>query len=323
MTDITESAINAVAHLARTGDRAHILPVENDRTILVAPVDKTITDITDKIRADAERPRHRSGTVVLQEMNSFISFVRRMAVRPQTVLFGDTEKNRIEAIFDHHDPIAVPSPESSDGTTAGDEWNVDDPFPDWGRYRASYAFPLSKTWQAWRGANLKAQTQEQLAIFLEENLVDVLPASEMDQDPQIKQAVDQLGLKVADPLRLLELSRNFRIVTNETASEALALSSGETELHYRSEQRGVDNAGTKIVVPTAFLVALPVFEGGAMYRLLVRLRTRRIDGAHSFIFDIYRLERTQEKAFADECRDIAVRADVPLFFGVPPTPAAP
>ena len=197
------------------------------------------------------------------------------------------------------------------------------PAPDWGRYRASYAFPLSKTWQAWRGANLKAQTQEQLAIFLEENLVDVLPASEMDQDPQIKQAVDQLGLKVADPLRLLELSRNFRIVTNETASEALALSSGETELHYRSEQRGVDNAGTKIVVPTAFLVALPVFEGGAMYRLLVRLRTRRMDGGHRFIFDIYRLERTQEKAFADECRDIAARADVPLFFGVPPAPAAP
>lgn len=382
MSDMNHDVVTAIADLARQGTKptAHEL---GGRLFIATPDGVDLADLTDKLRADAKTPRHRSGTTEILSLESFVSFTRRFAERPRSVLFANPGENSITAIFDHHDPLdaAGPEPEYAEvGETApGGEVSVDvkveaapaaatasdlaaaseaaeraadklvavlpddvrdmlrtaaerivkasfapmdeGPQPRWGRHRAKYAFPVSKPWTTWTATNNKPMSQEQLAIFIEENLVDVQPDDGGDEG--LRKVIDQTRLVVADPLRLLEMSREFRVVGAEEGGESVTLSTGETEISFKTKITTTDASGARVVVPTAFVVALPAFEGGALYRLLVRLRTRRREGRNSFTFDIYRLERTKELAFQEECEGISKRADVPLFFGVAPSPQTP
>lgn len=327
MSTLTAEAIDRIVSLARTKPMYDLVAID-ERTWLMFPEGQQQHDITTALREDADTPRRVAGNVELYDMTSFVEFVRRMADRPRTVLFGDQVKSLVTAIFDHHDPRqeqrllteSLP-PLGDDGTPQPAparlaEVATANPQPRWGAYRASYAFPQSKPWKTWTERNLKPMSQEELAIFLEENLVDVLP--DAGGDETILKAIQQLGLVVADPLRLLDMSRTFRITSTEEGAESTTLASGETELVYKQTQKATDAAGNRTVVPTAFVVALPVFEGGAAYRLLVRLRTRKREQRHSFTFDIYQLARTQQAAFQGECLTLSQAIEVPLFFGAAP-----
>jgi hypothetical protein len=382
MSDMNQDVVTAIAALARQGSKptAHEL---SGRSFIATPDGVAISDLTDRIRADAKTPRHRSGTTQLLSLESFVSFTRRFAERPRSVLFGNQGENTITAIFDHHDPLngAVPEPEFAEvGETApGGEVSVDvtveaapaaattadlaaageaaeraaeklaaalpddvrdmlrtaaerivkasfapkdeGPQPRWGRHRATYAFPVSKAWETWTGKHGRRMTQLELAVFIEENLVDVQPDD--GGDLGLRKVIEQTGLIVADPIRLLEMSREFRVNGTEEGGESNVLSTGETQITFKTTVTATDSSGARVTVPTAFVLALPVFEGGALYRLLVRLRTRRQEGKNVFIFDIYRLDRTKETAFQEECEGISARTQVPLFFGVAPSPQTP
>lgn len=338
MDSLTPDTIEKLLSLAQNPKTLEV----DGRTFVMVPHGWVATDVTPKLRRDEPTPRERRGAVVLNDIPSFTAFVNRMQTPPTTVLFADQTARKITSVFDYHDPMQVqitaampwqPSAEDEDDVkaritlgpsgeivlmpAAGDtELNLN-ASPNWGHFRAHYEFPLSRQWKIWTDQNSKLMKQAAFAQFIEDNLMDVMLGTQGDSG--IEHAVQQLGLVVADPMRLLSVSRSLKITSEESIVSAVNLASGEIEISYLDKQTASDRVtGEKLVLPTAFVIAIPVFEGGAAYRLLVRLRTRKESNAMHLGFDIYQLARSEHDAFATECQAIAANTDLPLFYGVQP-----
>ena len=67
----------------------------------------------------------------------------------------------------------------------------------------------------------------------------------------------------------------------------------------------------------AFLLAIPVFRGGDLYQIAVRLRYRVQGGAVSWSFELHGADRSFDHAFREACEDARARTELPLFYGQP------
>lgn len=104
-------------------------------------------------------PLRKRGTTVLNDMASFIGFVKAERT-PATSLYGNLINPSFTAVFN----------DNADGSDAG-----------WRDHAAKYACPLSIEWKTWLEASGKQMSQEQFAQFIETNLLDVAspPAADM------------------------------------------------------------------------------------------------------------------------------------------------
>ena len=64
-------------------------------------------------------------------------------------------------------------------------------------------------------------------------------------------------------------------------------------------------------------VAIPVFMGGAPYRMPVRFRYRKSGGAVRFILSIYNPEKAFEAAFKEAVEEATEATGLPTFMGSP------
>ena len=216
-----------------------------------------VKDITNDLALTREFPRARRGQVQLNDLSSFSAFVNRMKLG-NSVLFAnfDPNVNTITAVFDYHD--AMNDPEGT-GQTSPARRN-----PQWARFSAAYSFPESRPYKAWSGHNRRPLTQGELAHFIETNLLDVSePKAIQETNAKIASA---LGLKVGSPADLLRVSRGLALAQEENVSQAVNTTTGETEVAYTLKAGGA----AKVSVPGAFLITVPVFEGGEWFQLLVR-----------------------------------------------------
>jgi hypothetical protein len=76
-----------------------------------------------------------------------------------------------------------------------------------------------------------------------------------------------LGYAYAGQDEMLLLSRGIEINESAKAKAATNLQTGERTLEYVTEHK--DGNGGKISVPGLFLIAIPVFKDGVVYRLPV------------------------------------------------------
>jgi hypothetical protein len=66
-----------------------------------------------------------------------------------------------------------------------------------------------------------------------------------------------------------------------------------------------------------FLIGIPVFEDGGIYRLPVRLKYRLRSGAISWSFEIYREEKAIKDALVGAANEVKEGTGLPLYFGTP------
>ncbi len=97
--------------------------------------------------------------------------------------------------------------------------------------------------------------------------------------------------------------------------EARNLSSGEGQLVFDSQH--VDADGKPLTVPNLFMICIPIFARGDLYRLLARLRYRKANGGLVFWFELWRHDLAFEQAFAEACDKVAAATGLPLFIGAP------
>lgn len=324
-TDV--SIVQEIARLATSAsdvqDVEIALDIEQLRSgklqFLMAPPGVTPLDITKNLIAALPNPLRRRGTVTLTTLSSFADFVRRM-YQPQTVLFADAKKSTITAIFDYHDPINNP-----DALHVGDPpvapTMASIPEPQWGQYRAVYAFPLARQWTAWMELHKKPLTQSVLASHIEENILDVRDPAGMTDGP-MKDLVQQLGMRLGTQTELLRVARDMALNVSEEVRQAVNTTTGEIIVGYSQAHNPTDGKGGEIKVPTAFLICIPVFLGGDQYQQLTRLRYVQKEGKVTWSYDIYALDRVLEDAFTNACDAMALKTGAPLFYGEPPNGAA-
>jgi uncharacterized protein YfdQ (DUF2303 family) len=282
------------------------------RTIFVRTVDgevpaafvvaKGVQVIDAKPHLDKYRtaPERRIGTSRLLELVSFIAIVNRFK-DADSILFADSDpkKPSITGIFDYH-------PAGPDHRKAR-----------FGQHRAIYNFPLSEEWKAWTAKDGQPMNQGEFAAFLEDRIADVAEPNPEKMGDTARAFAQKLGLDVGFvfPARLLQLSRDFAVHANEKVRTAINLATGEAQIQYEAEH--VDQQGTPLKIPGAFLLGLPVFKGGQPFEVAARLRYRVASGQISWWFNLYRIDLINDFAFKEAFDQAKRETGLPLLVGTP------
>lgn len=247
------------------------------------------------------KPVRRTGTAKMFTIDSLIDHTNRFKSL-DTVVFADQNRDApsITTVLDYH-------PESE---------SVQDAM--FGQHRARHDFPLSDEWKAWSAANGQPMGMADFAAFIENRLPDVLylipGEDELPED--IQRLIDTLGGSdaIATPNKLMELARGLQINEESVVQEAVNLQSGEGIIRFQS--RHVDETGAPVRVPSVFLLAIPVFQGGEFYRVAARLRYRK-SGGLKFWYELYRTDRTFDHAFRMAVERVAAETGLPVLYGKP------
>jgi hypothetical protein len=281
-------------------DMAHVEYFEVQRgdaaaTSLVAvPTGKRLRSIKSYLDEYLPNPERKRGQAVLTTLAAFNAYTNHHK-RPESVVFlndaGDAPV--LYTVFNAHEPTA--------SGKAG-----------WQDHFARYEFPLSEEWEAW--SNLADwMTQHDLAVFLEERITDVLDPTVFKGGEKVVLFAQQLGLDLASPAKLLELSRGLAVTVNASCGESGNLSTGERSLTYREEHK--DASGQQLKVPGAFCIQIPVFKLGPVYRIPVRLRYKVSGGRVQWQLAPHRMDAVREDAIAEAALEVANKTDLTVFRG--------
>ena len=162
-----------------------------------------------------------------------------------------------------------------------------------GKQRAGYVCPLSDQWRFWTSLDGQWKTQEQFAELLEDRLYDLTS-----------------GEGYPDPISVLEMARNLKIYSKGQLERRIDKVTGEHHMVNKLE-----HAENSTKIHASFLLALPVFEGGTIYKVEARIRFQLRSGAPVFSYSLFRRAEIQRDAFA-AVRDAAREATaLPVFAG--------
>ena len=193
------------------------------------------------------------GVGIGSDLTNSVAFVDRTPDKPS-----------VTAIIDYHE--------------AGIESDAD---PRFCKHRGVYRFPLSEPSEGMGSDRSgKPMSHADFAAWLEDRIGDVIAPPDhlagadtlTEADLKLVELLKTLGGQFVGPSRLLDLSRGLKLTEEARFTSVQNLTSGEVELAYQNEHR--EEAGAPLKVPSIFLLGIPVFDRGPMYRIPVRLRYR-------------------------------------------------
>lgn len=227
----------------------------NDEAVqaIALPRGMTLQSVKGLLDEYLPTPERRKGTTNLADVQSFIDYVVRQK-RAESVVYAEPgDRPRMVAVLDHN-------PAGPEGTG-------------WGYDRAAYAFPLSPEWIAWKKAHGELVSQTDFAFFMEERAIDLVDPGALNSDHSALVLAGRLGVALSTPAEVVAASRGLKIRAEVKVSESVTLETGESELIFVEKHAG--EGGERLRVPSAFLIAIPVFRGEPRDVMLVRLRYRR------------------------------------------------
>ncbi|WP_246053473.1 DUF2303 family protein [Paracoccus hibiscisoli] len=284
--------------------------------IVAAPKGMVLHDLTQKHQAILEqfKPLQRTGKAVLSDLPSLIEWTNRFK-GDDTVLFGQLQpRPQLVSIIDYHGEGA---PDLKQGQG--------DPSANYGRHTALYQFPVSDEWKRWTGISGKALTKDEFGEFIEENAKDLLDPTPKLLSGNIDGAEpwEQRMIEVAAQLQgrfgqystLVQLSRSFAVHETGHLNVTTNRDTGETQVQFLDEHRTPD--GQPLRLPNLFMIAIPVFEEGALYRLAVRFRYRKAGQDVRFFATLYNPDAALRDAAREALDEAAQHTGVPLMMGIP------
>lgn len=289
--------------------------------IVSAPKDMVLHDLTAQHRAaiQALKPFQRTGKAVLTDLDSIIAWTNRFK-GPDTALFGAIHPEpRLISVIDYH---GAGDPEDSATSF--------DPNANYGRHRAVYNFPLSEEWKLWTEIDGKALDKDVFGEFIEaraNDFLDPTPAllgsSTAPAQPWEQRMIDiaaKIHGRFGQYAAINLLSRELKIHEVGKIEVKTNRDTGEAQVQFLSEHQTPD--GQPLTLPNLFMIAIPVFETGALYRLAVRFRYRKAGQDVKFIASVYNPGDALRDA-AREAMDAAQQeTGVPLLMGTPEIGAA-
>jgi len=286
--------------------------------LITLPDHRKVEDLTSKHRDAAEylKPARRMGIAHLADLQSLIAWSNRF-------------KGETSALFAEPDMLAPTLTCIADYHAEGpvDQANTKgDPTARHCHHRAIYDFPLSEEWKAWMGISGNPLEKDDLGEFIEAQAKDimdptpaVLDGKESDKNQKwenrLIQTAQQIQGRYGQLTQLLAMSKHFQVHETSNLTVKTNRDSGEQEIQFVNEHKAPD--GKPLQIPNLIIIAIPVFMGGAPYRMPVRFRYRKIGGAVRFILSIYNPEKAFEAAFKEAVEEATIQTDLPTFLGSP------
>ena len=286
--------------------------------LLFVPTGMQSIDVEKYLAPLRARPRRRIGTHVAFDIQSFVGLVNRFK-DPASVVFADCNLTdpSLTAVLNFHEAGGDTTDPAANNARHGD-------------HRVTYAFPLSKEYKHWRDQNGKPMTQADFAHFIEDRIAEIaMPEPQMLGTLGERQAGGDFGARTpteeliylawltkgtfATPQHMVELARGMEVRENLKVKEVRNLQSGEAQVQYETEH--LDQEGAPLTVPTLFLIEIPIFEAGVLYRLAARLRYRLAAGKLLWLYELHRLERAFDHAIKEACEKVGQDTGVPLYLG--------
>lgn len=263
--------------------------------------DCTKADHIDPSEFDAWRskPLHREGNPTLTTLDSLIDYTNRYKDADSVVFADDNrERPKLVTVLDYH---------REGGPETGSQR--------FGRHTAIFPVPLSDEWKAWNALNGKPLEMPVFARFLEDHIVDVMDPAAVQLGGDQEKFVGALGGKkrMADPAKLMELASGLQVFEEAQVKQAHRIQTGETQL--RVENAHKDGEGNDLVVPSMFVIAIPVFKGGEPYQIVVRLRYRKTGAGILFFYELWRDDKVFDHAFNEACEKVIEQTGLSLFRG--------
>lgn len=194
-----------------------------------------------------------------------------------TVIYANTDALAFVAVIDDHP--------QGDAVAAAH----------WRKHRATYACPRDPAWKAWIANDGTGMAQVAFADFIEARLEDMVKAE-----------------GCAAPLDVLQMARQLHIRTKGTFQREINPTTGDSILVNKTE---TDTGST--VIPRAFAIAIPVFEGGERYQIEARVRFGFVEGAPRFSYTLHRRKENERDAFNAIRRKIGDATDRLVLAGTP------
>lgn len=273
-----------------TGDTAYVELSKDNGTTVLNPKD---------FDAWRRNPLFREDKARLTSLAGLIDYTVRFRDADSVVFANDDRNNpSITTVLDYH--------------RAGEAGVAEARF---GRHEARYSVPLSDEWKAWHENNAASLTMANFARFLEDHIIDVLPAGAVNLSEEQRRFVETLGgtKRVADPAKLMELATGMQVFEEGEVTQATKLQSGEGKIIV--ENRHTDGQGGELTIPSLFVIAIPVFRGGDPYAIVVRLRYRKTAQGILFFYELWRDDRVFDHAFDEMVAQIEAETSLSVFRG--------
>ncbi len=299
--------------IERPGDmdfnRAHLVTV---------PAKRKVEDLTAQHRTAAEflKPARRKGTAHFSDLESLTAWSNRFK-GDTSALFAkaDMRAPTLTCVADYHAEGAA-DPLNRQG----------DPTARHCHHRAIYDFPLSDEWKAWMAVSGKGLEKDELGEFIEAQAKDIMdpsPAiiagkhSDKNQpwENRLIETARQIEGKFGQLGQLLAMSKRFQVFETSDLKVATNRDTGEAEIQFLNEHKDAD--GKPLNIPNLIIITIPVFLGGAPYRMAVRFRYRKSGAAVKFILTIYNPEKAFEAAFKEAVAEATDQTGLPTFMGTP------
>lgn len=257
---IDSSVIDKLSAL--TAAASAVKSIDNASYILV-PDGFELKDVTAALEKAQPAPNRKAGTVRLNDLDSFLTYLGDHADAKDCYIYADLDTRTLTAVLNEH---VVKCGHAS---------------PGWRDFRATYTAELSREATTWLTHDKKPKEQEEFAIFLEDNIADVVPGE---------------GLPTGDTL--LSVALTLQTKTEVNFSSHKRLDNGQTQLTY-SETIDARAQGGAIEIPREFAIGARLFKGGHGYRIKARLKYRLAAGKVKFWYELDRPENAIEEAFAE------------------------
>lgn len=169
----------------------------------------------------------------------------------------------------------------------------------WRDHRAIFVPEKSEEWRRWTEKHGHQFGQVQFALYLEENLKDIISSDGMPTGAQ-----------------MLEMALGFEANQDMRFKSAVRLQSGGVRLEYVEDED--KNTVKAMQMFEKFQIAIPVFRADeARYAITARLRYRVKEGQLVFWFELIRADLVMEQASRALVENIRVKSGLPFFFGSP------
>ncbi|KRB73465.1 DUF2303 family protein [Noviherbaspirillum sp. Root189] len=228
-----------------------------DASFILVPQGFTHVEITSAIEKAHPAPYRKRGTVALSSIESFNEFVKDQRRTEGSYIYADPEARTLTAVFNDHEY-------GDRSTDAG-----------WRDFRAVYTAELSREFNTWLKNNKQPKEQEEFAVFLEDNIADVVePSGES----------------------LLAIALTLQAKTEVNFNTSRRLDNGQVQITYTENIDARAGAGS-IEIPREFAIGCRLFKNGDGYKIRARLKYRLGGGKVKFWYELDRPENVIEDAF--------------------------
>ena len=322
--------VSAIIEAARGVREAKIIDVGLDHDFTVPMLARPLAGggvSVESLRAEIDKyrvnPERRRGTANLLDLESFIAHALRFKTA-ESAVFVTEEPACFTSVLNYHDRV------NGSGWAPGGDPGAPVPLPRFGDHRGVYSPEFSTEWLAWAMGDEAADgqwlDQPTFSALIVDNARDIFdvstdtrPAEALGDLPAWFAARFGRGLDpaayFASSQRLLDLAEGLTVTVEDKVEDTAKLQSGDQTIAWSGKTT------TSVEVPGAFVLAIPVFDGGDPYQIPARLRFKLVPYGEtkrvSWKVDLYGVKRTLRACLADMRATVNKATGLPSFLGSP------